>query len=301
VRPMSTAAFITCALTGAGDSTGTSDKVPVTPQQIAESAMEAAKAGAAIVHIHVRNPETGKGARDVAYYREVVERLRASGTDVVINLTTGMGGDLVLGSAEQPLPPVTPGTDMAGATERLAHVAELRPEICSLDAGTMNFAAGGEYIMTNTPGMVRAMAKGIQELGVRPEVEVFDTGDLVLLNEIVAEGLIDSPAMVQLCMGIPYGAPNDPLTLQAMVERLPEGSVFSAFSIGRFQLPYAAMAVLFGGNVRVGLEDNLYLSKGVLATNGQLVERAVTILEAMNVRVMTPAEVRDTLGLVKHG
>ena len=301
MRPMSTAAFITCALTGAGDSTGTSDKVPVTPQQIAESAMEAAKAGAAIVHIHVRNPETGKGARDVAYYREVVERLRASGTDVVINLTTGMGGDLVLGSAEQPLPPVTPGTDMAGATERLAHVAELRPEICSLDAGTMNFAAGGEYIMTNTPGMVRAMAKGIQELGVRPEVEVFDTGDLVLLNEIVAEGLIDSPAMVQLCMGIPYGAPNDPLTLQAMVERLPEGSVFSAFSIGRFQLPYAAMAVLFGGNVRVGLEDNLYLSKGVLATNGQLVERAVTILEAMNVRVMTPAEVRDTLGLVKHG
>ena len=301
MRPMSTAAFITCALTGAGDSTGTSDKVPVTPQQIAESAMEAAKAGAAIVHIHVRNPETGKGARDVAYYREVVERLRASGTDVVINLTTGMGGDLVLGSADQPLPPVTPGTDMASATERLAHVAELRPEICSLDAGTMNFAAGGEYIMTNTPGMVRAMAKGIQELGVRPEVEVFDTGDLVLLTEIVAEGLIDSPAMVQLCMGIPYGAPNDPLTLQAMVERLPEGSVFSAFSIGRFQLPYAAMAVLFGGNVRVGLEDNLYLSKGVLATNGQLVERAVTILEAMNVRVMTPAEVRDRLGLVKHG
>jgi uncharacterized protein (DUF849 family) len=301
VRPMSTAAFITCALTGAGDSTGTSDKVPVTPQQIAESAMEAAKAGAAIVHIHVRNPETGKGARDVAYYREVVERLRASGTDVVINLTTGMGGDLVLGDAEQPLPPRTPGTDMAGATERLAHVAELRPEICSLDAGTMNFAAGGEYIMTNTPGMVRAMARGIQELGVRPEVEVFDTGDLVLLNEIVAEGLIDSPAMVQLCMGIPYGAPNDPLTLQAMVERLPEGSVFSAFSIGRFQLPYAAMAVLFGGNVRVGLEDNLYLSRGVLATNGQLVERAVTLLEAMNVRVMTPSEVRDKLGLVKHG
>ena len=257
MRPMSTAAFITCALTGAGDSTGTSDKVPVTPQQIAESAMEAAKAGAAIVHIHVRNPETGKGARDVAYYREVVERLRASGTDVVINLPTGMGGDLVLGSADQPLPPVTPGTDMASATERLAHVAELRPEICSLDAGTMNFAAGGEYIMTNTPGMVRAMAKGIQELGVRPEVEVFDTGDLVLLNEIVAEGLIDSPAMVQLCMGIPYGAPNDPLTLQAMVERLPEGSVFSAFSIGRFQLPYAAMAVLFGGNVRVGLELSL--------------------------------------------
>jgi len=263
--------------------------------------MEAAKAGAAVVHIHVRNPETGKGARDVAYYREVVERLRASGTDVVINLTTGMGGDLVLGSAEQPLPPVTPGTDMAGATERLAHVAELLPEICSLDCGTMNFAAGGDYIMVNTPQMVRAMAQGIKDLGVKPEVEVFDTGDLVLLNELVGEGLIDDPALVQLCMGIPYGAPNDPLTLAAMVDRLPADAVFSAFSIGRFQLPYAAMAVLFGGNVRVGLEDNLYLSKGVLATNGQLVERAVTILEAMNVRVMTPAEVRDRLGLVKHG
>ena len=301
MRPMSTAAFITCAITGAGDSTGTSDKVPVTPQQIAESATEAAKAGAAVVHIHVRNPETGKGARDVVYYREVVERLRAAGTDVVINLTTGMGGDLVLGSAESPLPPATPGTDMAGATERLAHVAELLPEICSLDAGTMNFAAGGDYVMVNTPSMVRAMAQGIKDLGVRPEVEVFDTGDLVLLNELVDEGLIDGPALVQLCMGIPYGAPNDPLTLLAMVERLPAGAVFSAFSIGRFQLPYAAMAVLFGGNVRVGLEDNIYLSRGVLATNAQLVERAVTLLEAMNVRVQTPAEVRERLGLGRHG
>ena len=300
MRAMSTSAFITCALTGSGDSTGASDKVPVTPEQIAESATEAAKAGAAVVHIHVRNPQTGKGAREVAYYREVVERLRASGTDVVINLTTGMGGDLVLGGAEQPLPPGT-GTDMAGATERLAHVAELHPEICSLDCGTMNFAAGGDYIMVNTPQMVRAMAQGIKDLGVKPEVEVFDTGDLVLLNELVAEGLIDGPALVQLCMGIPYGAPNDPLTLAAMVDRLPADAVFSAFSIGRFQLPYAAMAVLFGGNVRVGLEDNIYLSRGVLATNGQLVERAVTMLEAMNVHVQSAAEVRERLGLVRHG
>jgi uncharacterized protein (DUF849 family) len=297
---MSTSAFITCAVTGAGDSTGVSDKVPVTPEQIAASALEAAQAGAAVVHIHVRDPETGKGGRDPKWFREVVERIRDSGTDVVLNLTTGMGGDLVLGDAEQPLPPSTVGTDMAGATERLAHVAELLPEICSLDCGTMNFAAGGDYIMVNTPAMVRAMAQGIKDLGVRPEVEVFDTGDLVLLNELVAEGLIDGPAMVQLCMGIPYGAPNDPLTLQAMVDRLPEGAVFSAFSIGRFQLPYAAMAVLFGGNVRVGLEDNLYLSRGVLATNGQLVQRAVTLLESMNVHVMTPPEVRDRLQLVKH-
>jgi uncharacterized protein (DUF849 family) len=301
MRQMSTAAFITCAVTGSGDSTGASDKVPVTPEQIAAAALDAAAAGAAIVHIHVRNPETGKGARNVEYYREVVERVRASGTDVILNLTTGMGGDIVLGGAETPLPLNAAGTDMAGATERLLHVAELRPEICTLDCGTMNFAAGGDYIMVNTPGMVREMARQIRDLGVRPEIEIFDTGDLVLLNELVDEGLIDSPAMVQLCMGIPYGAPNDPLTLAAMVNRLPAGAIFSAFSIGRFQLPYAAQAVLAGGNVRVGLEDNIYLSRGVLATNGQLVSRATTLLEAMNIRILAPAEVRDQLGLVKHG
>ena len=301
MRPMSTSAFITCALTGAGDSTGASDKVPVTPEQIADSAIEAAQAGAAIVHVHVREPATGKGSRNVDYYREVVERVRASSTDVVLNLTSGMGGDLVLGGVEAPLPPAEKGTDMVGATERLLHVAELLPEICTLDCGTMNFAAGGEYIMVNTPGVVREMARQIQALGVKPEVEIFDTGDLVLLNEIVREGLFDDPVMVQLCMGIPYGAPNDVLTLQAMVNNLPTGANFSAFSISRFQLPYAALAPLMGGNVRVGLEDNLYVSRGQLATNGQLVSRAKTLLEAMNVRVMTPAEVRDKLGLVKHG
>ena len=301
MRQMSTSAFITCAVTGSGDSTGASDKVPVTPEQIADAAIEAAQAGAAIVHIHVRNPETGKGSRNPDYYREVVERVRASETDVVLNLTTGMGGDIVTGGSENPLPLDEAGTDMAGATERLVHVIELLPEICTLDAGTMNFAAGGDYIMVNTPGMVREMARQIRDLGVKPEVEIFDTGDLVLLNELVAEGIVESPAMVQLCMGIPYGAPNDPITLAAMVNNLPPGSNFSAFSIGRFQLPYAAQAVLAGGNVRVGLEDNIYLSKGVLASNGQLVSRAVTILEAMNVRVKTAAEVRDELGLVKRG
>ncbi len=301
MRSMSTSAFITCAVTGAGDSTGVSDKVPVTPEQIANSAIEAAEAGAAVVHIHVREPATGKGSRNPDYYREVVERVRASQTDVVLNLTTGMGGDLVLGAIEQPLPVDQAGTDMAGATERMVHVRELLPEICTLDCGTMNFAAGGEYIMVNTPGMVREMARQMKDLGVKPEVEVFDTGDLVLLNELVKEGLIDDPSMVQFCMGIPYGAPNDPLTLAAMVNNLPPGAVFSAFSIGRFQLAYAAQAVLFGGNVRVGLEDNVYLSKGVLASNGDLVSRARTILEAMNVRIKTPQEVRDELGLVKHG
>ena len=301
MRGMSTSAFITCAVTGSGDSTGASDKVPVTPEQIANSAIEAAQAGAAVVHIHVREPATGKGTRTPAYYREVVERVRASSTDVILNLTTGMGGDLVLGAVEQPLPVDDAGTDMAGATERMVHVAELLPEICTLDCGTMNFAAGGEYIMVNTPGMVREMARQMKALGVKPEVEIFDTGDLVLLNEMVREGLFNDPVMVQLCMGIPYGAPNDPLTFAAMVNNLPPNSTFSAFSIGRFQLAYAAQSVLFGGNVRVGLEDNIYLSKGVLASNGDLVGRAKTILEGMNVRVKTPAEVREELGLVKHG
>ncbi|MCX6433383.1 MAG: 3-keto-5-aminohexanoate cleavage protein, partial [Actinobacteria bacterium] len=265
MRPFSTTTFITCAVTGSGDSTGVSDKVPVTPEQIAASAIEAAQAGAAIVHIHVRDPETGKGARAPHLYREVVERIRASSVDVILNLTTGMGGDLVLGSADSPLPPVV-GTDMAPVSERLEHVAELRPEICTLDAGTMNFAAGGEYIMVNTPGMVRAMAKGIKDLGVRPEMEIFDTGDLVLVKELIGEGLIDSPAMLQLCMGIPYGAPNDLGTVTALVNQLPDDAIFSAFSIGRFQLPYAALAPLLGGNIRVGLEDHVCLSRGELAT-----------------------------------
>jgi len=299
MRPFATEAFITCAITGAGDSTGISDKVPVTPEEIAESAIAAAQAGAAIVHIHVRDPKTGKGARAPHLYREVVERIRASKVDVVINLTTGMGGDLILGAAESPLPPVS-GTDMAGATERLEHVVELRPEICTLDAGTMNFAAGGEYIMVNTPGMVRSMAAGIKALGVRPEIEIFDTGDLVLVKELIGEGLIDSPAMVQLCMGIPYGAPNDLLTVSALVSQLPPETVFSAFSIGRYQLNYAALAPLLGGNVRVGLEDNLYLSRGQLATNAQLVDRAKTILEAQNIKVMGPEAVREKLALTKH-
>jgi len=293
--------FITCAVTGAGDTADRSEHVPVTPDQIADSAIEAARAGAAIAHIHVRDPGTGKGARDPARYRAVVERIRASDVDVVLNLTAGMGGDLVLGGDESPLPPDEAGTDLVGAAERLAHVEELLPEICTLDCGTMNFAAGGDYVMVNTPGMLRAMAERIGELGVRPELEVFDTGHLVMVNELVRDGLIDPPALIQLCMGIPYGAPNDPTTLLALVARLPPGSVFSAFSIGRMQLPYVALAALAGGNVRVGLEDNLYLSRGVPATNAQLVERAITILEAMNVRVLGPDEVREQLALVRHG
>jgi uncharacterized protein (DUF849 family) len=289
--------FITCAVTGVGETVERSDRVPVTAEQIAESALEAARAGAAIVHIHVRDPDTGKGARDPRLYRDVVDRLRSSDVDVVVNLTAGMGGDLVLGSAETPFPVDDVGTDMAGATERLEHVAELEPEICTLDCGSMNFAAGGDYVLVNTPAILRSMARQVRDLGVRPELEVFDTGHLVLVQELIDEGLIEPPPMIQLCTGIPYGAPDDPATLLAMVNRLPEGAVFSTFSIGRMQLPFVAMAALVGGNVRVGLEDNLYLSRGRLASNAELVERAVHILEGMNVRVLGPGEVREKLRL----
>jgi len=294
-------AFITCALTGAGDTVGRSEHVPVTPRQIADSALEAARAGAAVAHVHVRDPHTGKGSRDPRLFREVVEAVRASGVDVVLNLTAGMGGDLVLGGDESPLPPAGEGTDMAGASERLRHVAELLPEICTIDCGTMNFAAGGDYVMANTPAMIRAMARQVQALGVRPELEVFDTGHLVMVKELIREGLIDDPPLIQLCMGIPYGAPDDPSTLMSMVQQLPPRAVFSTFSIGRMQLAYVAMAVLAGGNVRVGLEDNLMLSRGVPATNGQLVERARAILEGMNVTVLGPDDVRARLRLKKRG
>ncbi|MEH6721113.1 MAG: 3-keto-5-aminohexanoate cleavage protein [Aurantimonas endophytica] len=291
--------FITCAVTGAGDTTGRSDKVPVTPAEIAASAVEAARAGAAVAHIHVRNPETGKPSRDPALYRDVVERVAASGVDVVLNLTAGMGGDLVLGSAEQPLPLSVEGTDMVGAEERLVHIAGLRPEICTLDCGSMNFGEG-DYVMTNTPAMLKAMAVRIRELGVRPEIEVFDSGHLVLAKWLKSQGLIDDPVMLQLCMGIPWGAPDDIQTLMAMVANLPPDWTFSAFSIGRNQLPYAAMAILTGGNIRVGLEDNIWLDKGVLATNGALVERAVKVAEAMGSRILSPAEVRERLKLERR-
>jgi len=293
-------AFITCAVTGSGETTAKSDKVPVTPQQIAESAIEAAKAGAAVVHIHVRDPRTGRGSRDTELYAEVVDRIRSSDTDVVINLTAGMGGDLVLGGDENVFPLNEDGTDMAGATERLDHVTRLRPEICTLDCGTMNFASGGDYIMTNTPSVLRKMAKVVQQLGVRPELEVFDTGHLVMVKDLIKDGLLDDPIMIQLCMGIAYGAPDDPNTFMALVNQLPNDCVFSAFSISRMQLPFVAQAVLAGGNVRVGLEDNLYLDRGQLATNGQLVDRARKILENMNVSVMGPADVRAKLKLTKH-
>jgi uncharacterized protein (DUF849 family) len=290
--------FITCAVTGAGDTVDRSDRVPVTPAEIAQAAIEAARAGAAIAHIHVRDPTTGKAARDPALYREVVQGIRASGVDLVLNLTAGMGGDLVLGSVDAPLP-LAAGTDLIGAAERLAHVEELRPEICTLDCGSMNFGEG-DYVMTNTPAMLKEMARRVQALGVRPEIEIFDTGHLLLAKWLHRQGVLDEPVLVQLCMGVPWGAPDDLTTLTALLHNLPPGWIFSAFSTGRNQLPYAGLALLAGGNIRVGLEDNLWLGKGRLATNVELVERAVAIATAMGSRVLGPAEVRTRLKLERR-
>ena len=290
--------FVTCAVTGSGGSQERSPHVPRSPREIAASAVAAARAGAAIVHCHVRDPESGAPSRDPALYREVTERIRDSEVDVVLNLTAGMGGDLVTGPPESPLP-LAAGTDMASAEERLAHVADCLPEICTLDCGTMNFAEA-DYVMTNTPGMLRAMGRAITALGVRPEIEAFDTGHLWLAKALVEEGVLAGPALVQLCLGIPWGAPDDLRTFLAMVDAVPPDWTWSAFSIGRNELPFVAAAVLAGGNVRVGLEDNLWLAKGELATNEALVARAVTIIEAMGARVVGPDAVRERLGLVKR-
>ena len=291
---MNRTVMITCALTGAGDTVGKSEHVPVTPEQIAESGIAAARAGATIVHVHVRDPETGKGSRDVRLYAEAVERIRDSGVDVIINTTAGMGGDLML----DPQEPTTfvDGTDLVNGVERLKHVAEVMPDICTLDCGSLNFGEGS-LVYVSTPDILRDGAKRIQELGVRVEMEIFDTGHLWFANQLVDEGLIDQPPMYQLCMDIPYGAPADPSLLAAMVNRLPEGAVWTSFALGRMQMPWVAQSVLLGGHVRVGLEDNLYLSKGVKATNAQLVERARTIIEAMGARVATPDDAREILQL----
>lgn len=292
--PVNQDVIITCALTGAGDTVGRSPHVPVTPEQIAASAVEAAGAGAAVVHIHVREPETGAPSRDPRLYREVVERIRETGTDVVINLTAGMGGDLVI-DPEAPLRQL-PGTDLVGGLERLPHVEDLLPDICTLDCGSLNFGDGSN-LYVSTPDMLRTGAKRIQELGVRPELEIFDTGQLWFAKQLLAEGLLDDPTVFQLCMGIPWGAPADPGVLQAMVNMLPRGAQWASFALGRMQMPWAAQSILLGGHVRVGLEDNLYLGRGVKATNGQLVERAVRITESLGSRVATPDEARVKLGL----
>ena len=296
---MNNEVFITCAVTGSGGTQDRSPHVPRSPKEIADSAIAAAKAGAAVVHCHVRDPETGTPSRDLKYYREVTDRIRDADVDVVLNLTAGMGGDMIFGSPEAPLPLNASGTDMVGATERVAHVAECLPEICTLDCGTMNFAEA-DYVMTNTPGMLTAMGRMMTALDVKPEIEAFDTGHLWYAKQLVKDGVLESPALVQLCMGVPWGAPDDLNTFMAMVNNVPDDWTFSAFGLGRNQMAYVAASVLAGGNVRVGLEDNLWLGKGELAQNWQLVERAGTIIENMGARVIGAQEVRDKLGLTKQ-
>jgi uncharacterized protein (DUF849 family) len=290
---MTPSVIISCALTGGGDTTGSSPHVPITPQQIAEEAIAARKAGAAVVHIHVRDPATGKPSRDVALYREVVHRIRDSGSDVLINLTTGPGARYVPDAAAPGF--AGKGTSMAAPEERVAHVLELRPDICSLDVATMNF---GQHAFVNVPAHLQAMATAIRDAGVKPELEVFDLGHIELAKRLIADGFVAGPPFLQLCTGIPWGAPSNTETMLAMRNALPAGAIWSAFGISRHQFPMAAQAVILGGHVRVGLEDNLYLARGKLSPgNAPLVERAVAIVQSLGASVATPAEARGILHL----
>ena len=292
---MNTEVVLTCAVTGAGDTAHLSEHVPVTPEQIANACLEAAEAGASVAHLHVRDPETGKASNDIDLYTDVVERIRASNTDVVINITAGMGGEFV----PDPKNPMVggPGSDMLTPEQRLAHIVKLRPEICTLDCGSLNFS---DYAYVSTPDMLREMAKIILDLGVRPEIEAFELGHIWMAKQLISEGLIKEPAIFQFCHGIPFASEATMASLQAFIAHKPENCHWSAFALGRNQMPFVAGAVVSGGNVRVGLEDNLYLSKGVKATNGQLVEKAKRIIEDMGARILTPAETREKWELTQQ-
>jgi uncharacterized protein (DUF849 family) len=285
--------MISCAVTGSADSVGKNPAVPVTPEQIATSAIDAAKAGAAIVHIHVRDPKTTLPSMEGALYAEVVDRIRSSGTDVVINLTTGPGGRF----APDPTDPMKPGpgTTLRTPRQRVQHVLDLRPEICSLDMGSMNM---GPTVFVNTPPILEAMAIDIRDAGVTPELEVFETGHLLLAKRMIETGHIKQPGMFQICLGIAWGQPASPEAMSYMRNLLPSGSQWFAFGISLHQFPMAAQAVLLGGHVRVGLEDNLYLERGRLApSNAALVAKAVKVIEILGSQVATPNDARAMLGL----
>ena len=293
--------IISCAVTGDDSKVKKSPHCAISPEEIAATAIAAAQAGAAIVHIHVRNPETGDFSMETKHYREVVKRIRESGTDVIVNLTCGMGGYIVVGDNGLKDTPA-PGSDFCSQEDRMRHVIDLaqegkyKPEICTLDCGSLNFGAA-DRAYVSTPGYLRKGMQIARDLGVKPELEVFDTGNLWFVKQAIKEGLLDDPAMIQLCMGIQWGVPADVGHLLAMVNFLPENCVWGSFAISRMQMPWAAQSVLLGGNVRVGLEDNLYLSKGVYASNAQLVEKARGIIEAMGARIMSPAQARERLKL----
>ena len=284
--------MISCAVTGSADSPGKNPAVPVSPAQIAASCIDAAKAGAAIVHIHVRDPKTTKPSMDGALYREVVERIRATGTDVLINLTTGPGARFM----HDPNDPTKAGPDstLRGPEERVRHVVELRPDICSLDMGSLNM---GSRVFINTPDHLQTMAVAIREAGVLPELEVFETGHLLLAKKFIEAGYVKGPGMFQICLGISWGQPATPEAMTYMRNLLPPGSPWFAFGISLHQFPMVAQTVLLGGHVRVGLEDNLYLEKGKLApSNAALVEKAAKIIEVLGDIVAKPADAREILG-----
>jgi uncharacterized protein (DUF849 family) len=284
--------IITCALTGAADTPGRSPYVPVTPEQIAKEALAARDAGAAIVHIHVRDPDTGKPSRDLALYRDVVRRIRDARSDVLINLTTGVGARFVPGDDD---PNRNAMSGMVAPEERIAHVLELRPDICSLDIATMNF---GSYAFVNIPNHVERMARAIREAGVKPELEVFDLGHAVLAGDLHRRALIADPPWFQLCLGVPWGAPATTKSMLAMKELVPSGANWSAFGVAGQQFPMVAQAVILGGHVRVGLEDNLYLKRGELSPgNAPMVERAVRIIRELGAEVSSPVEARKILGI----
>ena len=287
--------IITCAVTGAGDTAGKHPDLPITPEQIANSALEAAEAGAAVVHCHVRDPKTGQGSRDVDLYAEVFERIRSQNSSVIVNLTAGMGGDLYIGPGNTPFE-FGEQTDLVGAAERLDHVRLLKPDICTLDCGSFNFG-DGSLVYVSTPDMLREGAKEIEQLGVRTEFEVFDSGQLWFVNQMIEEGTVTRKPLIQLCLGIAWGAPANTTSMKSLVDQLPANADWASFGIGANQMPMVAQSVLLGGHVRVGLEDNLYFEKGVLASNADLVTKARTIIEAMGSSVQSATEARQTLEL----
>jgi uncharacterized protein (DUF849 family) len=283
--------MISCAVTGSADTPGRNPAVPVTPEQIANSCLDAAKAGASVVHIHVRDPKTTKPSMEKALYKETVDRIRQKNTDVLINLTTGPGARFFHDDKD----PSKPSADslLRGPAERVQHVMEIKPDICSLDMGSINM---GDRVFINTPTHLSQMATAIKEAGVTPELEVFETGHLLLAKKFVETGLVKKPAMFQICLGISWGQPATPEAMMYMKNLLPPDCTWFAFGISLWQFPMAAQAVLLGGHPRVGLEDNIYLSKGKLApSNAALVERTVKIIEDLNEEVATPADARQIL------
>ena len=284
---------VTCAVTGNLTRPEQTPHLPITPEEIAESALAAAGAGAAVAHLHVREPGTGRPSMALELYREVVERIRTRNKELILNITTGPGGRFVPSEDDPKL--AGPGTTLLPPDRRVEHIAALRPEICTLDLNTMN--SGGEVVI-NTPGNVRRMAGVIAAAGVRPEIELFDSGDIALMHDLLADGTLTSPPLCSFVMGVRYGFQPGPETVLYARDLLPAEAQFTAIAIGRASFPTVALSYLAGGHVRVGLEDGVYLARGVLApSNAALVEKARRIVEDLGGQVASPAEAREILGL----